>query len=73
MNLVVGRTVQPQPVHHSTHAVVAQTARHFDESEHVFLQIFVEAQAVHRLDKHVDSLVSEFIASTGRNNDGIIG
>ena len=43
-----------------------------DECQYVALQVVVEAQAVERLDEHVDAFVLEFVASAGADDDGVI-
>ena len=50
----------------------AYPTRNLDKGNHLLLQFTITQQAIHCLDKHVDTFVAELIATTGRNNQRIV-
>ena len=44
-------------------ARLAYPTRHFEEGNHLLLQVTIAQQTVHSLDKHIDSLVAELVAA----------
>ena len=72
VNLVLHVIVHPQPTEHPAHAVVAQAAGHLDEGHDVFLKSRVKAQAIHRLNEHIDALVAELVASACGDDERVV-